>query len=180
MIAAQQINYRTKAAYEVVTSVSCPRNVNDVYSLGVSLQYCIRAKYIELEDLNRNAAKSLCFNLAKKQLDIKKEIEKTAHHKLNSVIQYFYDHGGPIIENPISEQMVKEVQPFCNRIMGIFLKSLDDAADLTLNGKMSVEQFDATVNKTLYEMYGALGRLLQVDEIQQAFNDLIDIIQSLS
>ena len=170
-----KINYHTKAAYELANSIPCPRSANDVYSIGVSMQYCIRAKYIELDNLQRSDDKTYLEGQAAKQLAIKSEIEKLAKFNLNYVLKEFYDHGGPIMEDPVSEQMVKEIQPFFNRIMSNFLQSLDAIVHQTDLGKLSVEEMVTDVNRKICEMYNSLGSMFQIVEIKGAFSDLIEI-----
>jgi hypothetical protein len=180
MNTAKKINYRTQAAYELAKSIPCPRNVSDVYFMGSSLQYCIRAKYLEIVDLNQRATGTVCAELAVKQMDIKKEIEKVGNQKMNLLIQYFYENGGPIIEDPVSKQMVKEIEPFFNRLMKNFLESLDEAADKAALEKINASELEATINHEIIYLFGAMGNLFRVDEIRKAFNDLIGIRRSFS
>lgn len=173
-----KINYHTKAAYELANSHPCPRSASDVYSLGVSLQYCIRAKYIEIDSLKRSIDKTFLVDLAAKQLAIKTEIEKQAKYNLNILLQKFYNDGGQIMEDPVSTQMVKDIQPFFNRITSNFLQSLDETAHQTAMGKLSVKEMETEVNHRLTELYNALGRMFQATEIESVFTDLIEIRQS--
>jgi hypothetical protein len=174
-----KINYYTKAAYELASSTPCPRSANDVYSMGVSLQYCIRAKYLEIDGLRRSImGQNFLVDQAKRQLAIKTEIEKQANYNLNVLLQKFYDQGGPIMEDPVSEEMVKNVRPFFNRIRSSFLQSLDETAHQTAIGKLSVEEMVTDVNRQITEMYNALGRMFPVAEVTGAFTDLIEIRQS--
>jgi len=180
MNTAKKINYRTLAAYELAKSVPCPRRVNDVYSLGANLQYSIRAKYLEIADLDQENTRVTCTKLALKQMEIKKAIEKAGKHQLNLLIQYFYEHGGPVIEDPVSEQMVKDINPFFNRLMDNFLKSLDEAADRTARGEMSVSEMETDVNHNIINMFSALGNLFMVDEMRNAFHELVEIRESFA
>lgn len=173
-----KINYHTKAAYELANSHPCPRSASDVYSLGVSLQYCIRAKYIEIDSLKPSIDKTFLTVLAAKQLAIKTEIEKQSKYNLNILLEKFYNDGGPIMEDPVSEQMVKDIQPFFNRITINFLQSLDEIAHQAAMGELSVKEMEAEVNHRITELYNSLGRMFQVTEIESAFKDLIKIRQS--
>lgn len=178
MNTAKKINYRTQAAYELAKSVPCPRRVNDVYSMGANLQYCIRAKYLEIADLNQPDTRALCTKLVSKQMDIKKEIEKAGKRQLNILIQYFYDKGGPIIEDPVSEQLVKDINPFFNRLMSNFLNSLDEVTDKVVQGEMSVAEMETQVDHDIINMFSALGNLFAVDEMRNAFHELVEIRES--
>lgn len=179
MNTALKINYRIQAANELAQSTPCPRSVNDVYNLGVNLQYCIGTRYRELADLNQNETRSACIRLAEKQMEIKKRIDKAASHHLNILIQYFYEHGGPVIEDPISEDMVKEINPFYNRLMTNFLESLDEVTEKVRCEEMSIGDMENTINRELISMYGALGNLFGVSEMRKAFHDLVEIRESV-
>ncbi len=172
-----KINYHTKAAYEMASSQPCPRSVHEVYSLGVSLQYCIRAKYLELDGLVPGMGNTFRNNQAARQLVIKTEIEKLANYKLNVLLEEFYNHGGPIMEDPVSEQMAKNAQPFFNRIMSSFLQSLDEITRQTAAAKISAVEMTAEVEEQIIGMYDALGKMFQMVELKYAFDDLIEIRQ---
>jgi hypothetical protein len=178
MNTAPKINYRTQAANELAESTPCPRTVNDVYSLGVNLQYCIGARYREIAELNQKETRSDCIRLAEKQMEIKKRIDKAAGHQLNILIQYFYEHGGPVIEDPVSEDTVKEISPFYNRLMENFLESLDEVTEKVRCGEMSIGEMETTINRELISMFGALGNLFVVNEMRKAFHDLVEIRES--
>lgn len=177
MNTAIKINYYTKAAYELANSHPCPRSASDVYSLGVSFQYCIEAKYNEIDSLKRNIDKTCLADLAAKQLAIKTGIEKQAKYNLNMLLQKFYDDGGPIMEDLVTEEMAKNIQPFFNRITINFLKSLDETVNQTAIGNLSVREMDAEINHQIIELYSTLGRMFQVTEVENAFTDLIKIRQ---
>jgi hypothetical protein len=171
-----KINYHTKAAYELASSLPCPKSANDVYSLGVSLQYCIRAKYLELA--GQNIGKDFLIDQAAQQLAIKNKMEELAAFKLNVLLGKFYDQGGPIIEDPVSKQMVKEIQPFFNRIISLFLQSLDEITYQAVTQNMGVQEMVSEVIRQINETYNALGKMFPVKEIEGAFADLLDIIPS--
>jgi len=180
MNTALKINYRTQAANELAESTPCPRSVNDVYSLGVNLQYCIGARYREIAELNQKETRSDSIRLAEKQMEIKKRIDQAASHHLNILIQHFYEQGGPVIEDPVSEETVKEINPFYNRLMSNFLKTLDEVTDKVRRGEMSIGEMETTIDRELISMYGALGNLFGVGEMRKAFHDLVEIRESLA
>ncbi len=175
---AIKINYYTKAAYEMAYSHPCPRSVHDVCSLGASLQYCIRAKYIEITGSMPSKDKTFLMEQAARQLTIKTNIEKLAKYDLNVLVKKFYDDGGPIIEDPVSEQMVMDINPFFNRIISSFLQSLDEITYQTAIGKLSVEKMAADVEDQICQMYNTLARMFQIEEMERAYIDLIEIRQS--
>lgn len=180
MNTAKKINYRTQAAYELAKSVPCPRRVNDVYFLGASLQYCIRAKYLEIAELNQKGTRVACGKLVTRRMDLKKAIEKAGKHQLNLLIQYFYEHGGPIIEDPVSEKMVKDINPFYNRLMNNFLDSLDEVTDRVSRGEMNLSEMETSINQDIINMFSALGNLFTVEEMRDAFHELIKIEESFA
>jgi len=169
-------NNCSQTAYELTSSLSCPQSVYDVYNLGVSLHYCIRIKYLELEAICID--KTLLIDQTWQQLAIKNKIEKLATFKLNVQLEKFYDKGGPFMEDPVSKQMVKEIQPFFHRIMNRFFQSLDEITNQVATEELSVEQMVDEVKNQTIETYNAMGKLFQVKEIESAFSDLIRIIQS--
>lgn len=173
-----KINYHTKAAYEVAISQPCPRSVQDVYALGVNLQYCIRAKYKELNDLLPGRDNDFLLHEEIRQLSIKAEIEKQAKYKLNALLGEFYEHGGPIMEEPVSQQMAKDMQPFFNRHVSNFLRRLDELSRQAAQGQMEAEDMAAAVEKQLKDSYTALAEMFRNVEMASAFADLMDIRQS--
>lgn len=175
MLNAKEINYRTKAAYELVNSIPVPRSVDDVYSIGSNLQYCIRAKYSELADVSGKNMKAQFTDLAVRQLKIKKEIDKAANYNLNTLLHYFYQNGGPIMEDPVNETMAKDLRPFFTRLTGNFLTSLDQVADDAYMGKMSAAEMETAVNNSISSLYGTAAQLFPVDVMQKAFLELAEI-----
>jgi hypothetical protein len=170
-----KINYHTKAAYEMASSNPCPQSVNDVYNLGISLQYCVRAKYLEVAELMND--KTYLTDQAAQQLIIKSKIEKLAAYKLNIQLNKFYNQGGPIIEEPVTKETVKQIQPFFNRIVSRFLQSLDENTSRLLTKEISAEKMNVEVKQQLAETYTTLGKMFPVAEIERAFAELIEFIQ---
>ncbi len=171
-----KINYHTKAAYEMASSLPCPRSANDVYNLGVSLQYCIRAKYLEIAELMND--KTYLTDQAAQQVIIKSKISKLAAFRLNVQLNKFYELGGPIMEDPVSKEMAKQIQPFFNRIMSRFLQSLDESASQFLTKQMSVETMTTEIKQQLKEVYTTMGKMFPAEEINSAFDELIEVIEA--
>lgn len=172
-------NCRTKAVDELINFGSCPCSVDEVYSLGISLQYYIGDIYLDLE-ATQGPQKFLYKKLALNQLDIKEEIAKLANANLNQLLCYFYNNGGPIIEAPVSEEMAKEIQPFFNRIAVNFMNQLDVIVSMASKGNMDPSELESAINNNIIAMYTTMRKLFQVDEIENAFNELISIRKALS
>lgn len=170
-----QVNYYTKAAYEVANSLSCPRSVNDVYNLGITLQYCVRAKYLELAELLND--KAWLKDQAAQQLAVKSKIEKLAAYNLDIQLIRFYEQGGPIMDDPVSSTAAQQIQPFFSRIMSRFLEMLDALTSQVLTKKISVEELPAAVSQQMIETYAAMERMFQDQDLQSAFAELIEIKQ---
>lgn len=164
-----------KASNELKNPVACPKNVDGVYSLGVSLQNYIGAIYLELNSMNKEYKKNIYTNLALNQLGIKKEIEKLAKDNLNRLLAYFYENGGPIIEAPVSEQSVNEIRPFFNKIVTNFINQVEYFANRASIGEMSTDALDNEINGQVISMYQAMSSLFKIDEMENAFKDLISV-----
>lgn len=173
-------NNHTKP-YDLLADLGpCPCSVDQVYSLGVRIQYYVGDIYLELERLNQGVAKNQYKKLALSQLDGKNEVEKLANINLNKLLSYFYNNGGPIIDSPVSEQMARELRPFYIRISTNFLKQLDLIVSLASKGYMSVSELECTINNSVTEMYSAMSMLFPVDEMKEAFDDLTRVRESIS
>ena len=173
-----KINYYTKAAYEAASSLPCPRSVSDVYNLGVSLHYCVRAKYIEIADLMNE--KAYLTDQAAQQLQNKFTIEKLAAYNLNVQLGKFYAEGGPIMEDPVTNETAAQIQPFFSRNMSRFLQTLDELSGQVLTKRMSGQEMTAAVDQQMAESLAAMKKMFQDEEIQMAFADLIEMIPSRS
>jgi hypothetical protein len=166
---------RTKAACEIVNQVVCLQSVDEVYLLGVKMQDYLGAAYNELAVLSAGPKKKIYSYLAKKQLGAKKEIETLANNNLNKLLQYFYENGGPIIEPPVSEELAREIKPFFKKIMESFLNQVDSLINKAARDEISSSDLEIEVNYQFINMYTAISRLYQAEEIQNTFNELISI-----
>jgi hypothetical protein len=166
---------RTKAACEIVKQVVCPQSVDEVYLLGDKMQDYLGAAYNELAVLSAGPKKKIYSYLAKKQLGAKKEIETLANNNLNKLLQYFYENGGPIIEPPVSEELAREIKPFFKKIMESFLNQVDSLINKAARDEISSSDLEIEVNYQFINMYTAISRLYQAEEIQNTFNELISI-----
>jgi hypothetical protein len=168
-------NNHTKPVIESAVLGTLPCSVDQVYSLGVRIQYYVGDIYLELERLNKGSSKNQFKNLALKQLDAKDQIEELAKMNLNRLLTHFYNAGGPIIVPPISERMAQEIQPFFTRISANCLKQLDAIVWMVSKGSFSASELEFTINDHINDMYTTLSMLFPVDEIKDAFNDLMRI-----
>ncbi len=171
-----KINYYTKAAYEQASSFPCPRSASDVYNLGISMQYCVRAKLLEIAALTND---NTCLNeQASQQLTIKAEIEKLAAFDLDVRLGKFYAMGGPVMEDPVTKEMAQQAQPFFSRITSRFLETLDETASQFLTKKIAAQEIPAAVNKQMTQAYSGMSSMFAEAEMKNAFTDLIEIIPS--
>jgi hypothetical protein len=158
--------------------LTCPCRLDEVYSFGVSLHHRIGEIYSELAAVNQGAAKMLYTSMALRELYGNKEMEEIIKTNINNLLFYFYDNGGPVIENPVSEQLVSEVKSFYKRIMISFWEQVDIVVDMTFRGKMNANELEIAINNCIIFLYTAMGKLFQDEEIKKAINDLIDIRKS--
>lgn len=167
--------------YDVLVDLGpCPCSVDQVYSLGVRIQYYVGDIYLELERVNQGALKNQYKKLALRQLDGKNEVEKLANLNLNRLLTYFYNNGGPIIDSPVSEQMAREISPFYIRITTNFLKQLDLIVGMASKGNFTVNELERMVNNLVTEMYITISMLFPMEEMKDAFDDLTGVRESIS
>ncbi|NLB52779.1 MAG: GBF-interacting family 1 protein [Syntrophomonadaceae bacterium] len=149
----------------------CPRSVDEVYSLGIKLQYFIGGLYVELTDFRQGSAKKFYKEQVMKQLAIKEEIQSLANDNLNQLLAYFYENGGPVIEPPVSEQTAREIQPFFARIADNTLKEIESIKEAAR--ETSDEEIVKMIDMNVKEMYTAMSKLLNtVKEVSEAFENL--------
>lgn len=159
---------------------ACPRTADQVYSLGINIQYCVGDIYLELSRLNQGTVKNQFKTRAIQQLDGKNEIEKLANINLNKLLTYFYNNGGPVIEPPLTEQTAREIQPFFARITANFMKQLNGIAAMAAKSNLSAGDLDNMINGDIIDMYTTMSMFFPIDEIKDAFNDLIRVRENLS
>ncbi len=163
-----------KAFGTLIKIEQCPRNVSHVYALGVRLQNYIVDRYLELAATQQCMGAS-CEALAGQRLESKKQIESMANHHLNQLLTYFYDNGGPVIEDPVSEQEARLILPFFSRIMTNFEKHLHSILIKAVAQKISSDQLQASINGMLVSTYSAISDLYQNQDMQSAFMDLSEL-----
>jgi hypothetical protein len=167
---------RSAKAVDVLIDLGpCPRSIDEVYSLGIKMQYYIGDIYLRLNALHQGSVKTLYKELALKQLDTKKEIQKLADDNLNELLSFFYNNGGAIIEPLVSEQMAKEMQPFFNRISANFLKQVDVLVSKASKEETNASELEPMINNILIEMYTTMSMLFPIQKMKDAYNELISL-----
>lgn len=152
-----------------------PRSVDEVYSLGISLQNYLGDTYLALGAMNKAYN-----NLVLGELNANEEIQRLANANLNQLLTYFYHNGGPIIEAPVSEQTAKEIRPFFNRIVINFLGQLDFVLSVAAKGNISAEELKEVIDNNVIQLYTTMTILFPVKEIQTAFTKLINIRKTIN
>lgn len=154
-----------------------PRSVDEVYSLGISLQNYLEDTYLALDAMNKAYN-----NLALGEQNANEEIRRLANVNLNQLLTYFYNNGGLIIEaqEPVSEQTAKEIRPFFNRIVINFLDQLDIVVSVAAKGNISAEELKELINNNVIKLYTTMTILFPVKEIQTAFTKLINIRKTVN
>ena len=153
--------------------------MNDVYTLGIDLQYYIGDIYLQMAEISRGDIRSQYKKMAVSELEIKEKIEKINNARLNELLTQFYNNGGQIIEAPLTSDQAKELQPFFNRLLDTYFKRLESLLVLAAEGSITPERLDRMINFDTLEMYGNVSKLFKVDEIVQGFNNLISIRESV-
>lgn len=168
-------DYSTKSA-ELIDPMAFPRSVEEIYTMGISLQYYIGDIYLRLAAMNKGAQKNRYNEIAVAQLNVKNEIQKLANAHLNEKLNYFYNNGGPVIEAPISEREAKELNGFFNRIVANYLNQMDVIVTMTAEGSMSSSDLESEINNIIIRMFVSLSNLYQLDDLKQAFHNMASVI----
>ena len=159
--------------------ISCPRYMNDVYTLGIDLQYYIGVIYLQMGEMSLGQAKSQYKKMAVCELDIKEKIQEINNERLNELLSHFYNNGGQILEAPLTTEQAKEIQPFFNRILDTYFKRLESLLVLAAEGSITPDRLDRMINFDTVELYGNIGKLFKVDEIVKGFKVLIKIRENV-
>lgn len=168
-------DYSTKSA-ELIDPMAFPRSVEEIYTMGISLQYYIGDIYLRLAAMNKGTQKNRYNEIAVAQLKVKNEIQKLANAHLNEKLNYFYNNGGPVIEAPISEREAKELNGFFNRIVANYLNQMDVIVTMTAEGSMSSSDLESEINNIIIRMFVSLSNLYQLDDLKQAFHNMASVI----
>lgn len=165
----------TDEADNSLKPISCPRYINDVYSIGTNLHYYIGDIYLQLAEGKQGNIKQQYKTMAIVQLEIKDEIQKVENVCLNEMLGYFYNNGGTIVESALSYQDSQAIQPFFNRILDIFTKKVDLLTVLAANGRITPGRMESIINYDLVELYSKMSKLFPVDKMVRAFDQLVTI-----
>ncbi len=168
-------NYNKNDGDKAENTIPCPRYMNDVYSIGINLQYYIGDIYLRLAEVSHKELKSLYKKMAVVELDIKEQIQEVNNARLNELLSYFYNNGGTVIDPPLSSAESKSIQPFFNRIMDTFTEQVESSLVLAANKSISADKVKSMINHDIIEMYTSMSKLFPVDEITIAFWQLIAI-----
>lgn len=155
---------------EQVQMFTCPRTTEEVYSLGVKLQYMVGDLYLKYADSGDKVRKNAFMGLALKQLDKKTEIQRLANIDLNEKLNYFYNNGGPIIEPTVNEKTAREINGFFNRIAENYLLKMEELISESADNHVALE---VEVNQMIVRMLTDLANLYHENEIRMAFKELI-------
>lgn len=150
-------------------TISCPCSAEEVYSIGIDLQYLIGDMYLNLVNSSKGSMKSTLKELAMKQLDKKVKIQKLANINLNEKLNYFYNNGGPIIEPPVSKRQAQEINGFFTRIVNNRLNQINVIINKANDYNDDLNDLENEVNQIMKRMFTDLANLYNEDEIISAF-----------
>jgi len=169
---------KDKPTYSIISNepahiFSCPRTTEEVYSIGIKLQYLIGDLYLKYADKCNKASKEKLKMMALRQLDKKTEIQRLANIDLNEKLTYFYNNGGQVIEPPVSEKRAKEINGFFNRIAGNYLIKIEELISQAHESDEKINELDSDVSKIEVRMLTDLANLYYEQEIRMAFKEII-------
>ncbi len=163
----------TRAVEDFAKAVVCPRCEYDVYAIGISLEYFVGSVYMALAEKDRDVSSSEYTHLAMMQLERKEKIVAVNNNKLNQMLQYFYDNGGPIIEPPVDEQKAARIAPRFNAIINEFCNRMDVLVNEASAGRMGAREMEKETNAAVLEVYSAIKALYREYELRNACEDLL-------
>lgn len=158
---------------EFICLHSCPRSVEEVYTLAVSLQYHIGDIFVILAELSLEPEKTTYLNKAMIQLENKNIIQHNCDEYLNGLVISFYKNGGQVLDERLSDGEAREIQPFFKRILSNLLLSYDALLGMHLNENLTLEQMLAEINNYTLHSYASWGKLYRNEKISRAFNELM-------
>lgn len=160
------------------STIPCPRCAEEVYSLAIELNDYLGQTYMDLAGRTREPQRSMLKKLATKCFEKKSDITNAINDDLNRELAYFYEHGGPVIEPPVTEVNIKDIQPFFNKSASNFFSQLDAMVYVTGKGEMSVTELERETCNYTVGLFTILGRLYQAAEVREAFGELVRIEMS--
>lgn len=165
----------SRAVDEFVKAVSCPRCECEVYAVGISLEYFVGSIFLALADIDKGSPNAECTHLAMMQLERKEKIAEINNAKLNQMLQYFYDNGGPVMEFPVDEQRVAKIAPRFNALVNSLLHKMDALVIEASAGHIKIDQMEAEIGSSILETYTAMKALYREYELRNAYDELIRI-----
>lgn len=159
----------------LLNQIMPPRTTEEVYTLGIKLQYLIGDMYLTTSNASKGQVRSTLKDLALKQLARKTEIEKLAKMDLNEKLTYFYNHGGPIMLPPVSEQQAKEMYGFFIKIAANYLTQMDVVLRTTADDPENINTVDERINEIRVRMLTDLAKMYHQNEIRMAFKEMFSL-----
>ena len=163
----------TRAVEDFVKAITCPRCEYDVYAVGIALEYFVGSVFMTLAEMGRDVARSEYTHLAMMQLERKEKIVAVNNNKLNQMLQYFYDNGGPIIEPPVDEQKAARIAPRFKAIINEFCDRMDALVTKASAGRIGVREMEKETNAAVLEVYTAMKALYREYELRNACDYLL-------
>lgn len=159
----------------LLKQITPPRTTEEVYTLGIRLQYLIGDMYLTTSNASKGQIRSLLKELALKQLERKAEIEKLAKIDLNEKLTYFYNNGGPIMLPPVTEQQAKEMYGFFIKIAANYLNQMDVVLRTAADDPESINTVDDRMNEIRVSMLTDLAKMYHQNEIRTAFKEIFHL-----
>jgi hypothetical protein len=160
------------------STLNCPRSAADVYYFGMFLQDYLDNIYRDLGLAGRPNQNN------RKQFDpsgntCKDEIQTLIKTYLNQCLGYFYKNGGPVIQAPVTDTDVQDIQPFFNKIAANFFDQLETMSYIASKGDMNANELKVESANYIIGLLNIMEKLYSVDEVKEAFEDLIRVEKNL-
>jgi hypothetical protein len=152
-------------------AVTCPRTALDVYSFSLVLYDYLIRNFTDLA--SQIKGRDMFSDLIARYDRQKKEVNELINAELNCSLAWFYENGGAVIEPPVSELELKDIQPFFNKTLANFYSQLDAMIYVMGQGKMTVAELEEETHNYVAGLFTILRRFYQEAEVSQAFNELI-------
>lgn len=161
-----------------VNTLNCPRNAAEVYYFGMFLQDSLSHIYEDL-GIAGGLAQSIRNQIDANCKTCKDEIQTLIKTYLNQRLGYFYINRGPVMQAPVSDDDVQDIQPFFNKITSNFYDQLETMAYIASKGNMNANELKMESSNYIIGLLNILERLYSVDEVKEAFEDLIEVERNL-
>ncbi|MDD4802548.1 MAG: hypothetical protein PHF24_06365 [Syntrophomonas sp.] len=159
-------------------TLDCPRSAADVYYFGMYVHDYLDNIYRNLKLASRpNQDNRKQFDASRNTC--KDEIRTLIENYLNRCLGYFYKNGGPVIQAPVSDTDIQEIQPFFYKIAANFYDQLETMSYIASKGDMSANDLKVESTKYIIGLLNTMEKLYSVDEVKEAFEDLITVEKNL-